>query len=140
MPNRRRGLWRSYRAAHYVVQAEPAFVLRVDHRSAALQALQRRYGVARSAFLTACNPRSQRFSAAANLRLRRQLEALVQRRGYVSLAGYGTDPAGRWGVEESLLIVGISTAEALGLARRFGQNALLVMAADAVPRLLWVLR
>ena len=133
-------LWRVYRAAHYVVQAEPAFVLGVDQRSGALQALQRSYGVARSVFLTACNPRSQRFNAAANLRLRCQLEALVQQRGYATLAGYGTDPAGRWGVEESLLIIGMGSAEAVALARRFGQNALLVMAADAVPRLLWIQR
>lgn len=90
--------------------------------------------------LTACNPRSQRFSKAANRRLRHQLEALVQRRGYASLPGYGTDPAGRWGVEESLLIFGMGAAEALALARRFGQNALLLIAADAVPRLLWAQR
>ncbi len=115
-------------------------MLRVDHHSHALRALQRRYGVACSVFLTACNPRSQRFSVAANLRLRRQLESLVYRRGYASLAGYGTDPAGRWGVEESLLIVGMGSAEAVALARRFGQNALLVIGADAVPRLWWTQR
>ena len=127
-----------YLAADYIVGGGEEFVLKVGCASRALLALHRRYGVNSSAFLTACNPRSQRRSGEANECAQRQLMSLVGRRGYVAVPGRGVDPAGAWPSEESVLVLGIRAAEACGLARRFGQNALLVMTADTVPRLVWV--
>lgn len=136
--HRNQALWRHYRAADYIVGAGEPFVLHVDRPSHALRALHRSQGVANSAFLTAWNPFSRRRSRAANDRAQHQLVALVRRRGYATLPGLGTDPADAWPGEESVLVLGMPAAEARVLALQFGQNALLAMAANAVPRLVWV--
>ena len=126
-----------YLAADYVVGGEDGFVLKVGCASAALRALHRAHGVSGSVFLTACNPGSRRRSAWQNDLAQRRLVSRIRLRGYVGLLGLGIDPAGAWPPEESVLVLGMPAAEALALARRFGQNALLVMAANAVPRLVW---
>jgi hypothetical protein len=126
-----------YLAADYLVLGGAPFTLKVDCASAPLQELQRRQGVDCSAFLTASNPGSLLRRDGENERAQRQLLSLLQQRGYAILPGRGVDPAGAWPPEESVLALGIRAEEARALARQFGQNALLVMAADAVPRLLW---
>ena len=56
-------------------------------------------------------------------------------RSYTILHGRGTDPSGAWPGEASVLVLGMSEAEARELGTRFGQNALLQAGADGVPRL-----
>jgi len=136
--NRARELRARYHAADYLVGGGGAFVLKVDCASSALLALHRRHGVDCSTFLTAFNPRSERRSFAANERAQRELESLLAQRGYHCVPGRGVDPAGRWPDEPSVLALGMPAGEAAALARQFDQNAALVMAADAVPRLVWV--
>lgn len=138
MPDRARALRLHYRAADYVVGTGQGFVLKVGRCSHPLRALQRGHGVSRSAFLTAWNPVSRRCSDAANQRAQQRLVSRLWRRGYLTLPGHGVDPAGAWPAEASVLVLGIPAGEACVLARQFGQNALLIMAADAVPRLAWV--
>lgn len=135
----RPGLRAHYLAARYVVGDGPeCFVLRVDASSEPLLALHRLHGVQCSAFLTACNPRSELRDAIENERAQHELVALLQQRGHVCVAGRGVDPAGRWPDEPSVLALGIAPADAEELALRFGQNALLVTGEDGVPRLHWM--
>ena len=64
-------------------------------------------------------------------RLEHELDAW----GLPWLRGEGVDPAGDWPGEPSLLVLGLDEAAARALARRFGQNAIVCAAADAVPHL-----
>ena len=128
----------AYRATDYVVEAvEGAFTLRVNEPSAALAALHARRGVQVSIYLSAWNPGSEPYAAAANDAAHARLCALLRDAGYEVIEGWGRDPSGEWPAERSLLVPGLHVPAALELARRFGQSAFLHAAADAVPRLVW---
>ena len=133
-----RELEAAYRAADYVVEAaEGAFTLRVDEASAALAALHARRGVRGSIYLSACNPGSTQRAAVHNAAAHGQLLAALAAAGLEGIEGWGRDPSDEWPAERSLLVPGLSLELAFELARRFGQNAFLHAAADAVPRLVW---
>lgn len=126
----------AYRAAHYRVEADPAFDLIPDQLSEALSALHSSHHVRGSAFITAANPASILFDSASNEARAAELEARVQNSGWVFLRGRGIDPKGEWPDEASLLILGISFKDACALAAELGQNALLWNGADAIARLI----
>ncbi|HEX7053206.1 MAG TPA: DUF3293 domain-containing protein [Burkholderiales bacterium] len=122
----------AYLKAEYVVR-EPPIVLRIGEPSAALDELIGEAGSA--AFLTAANPRSERRSHRENrLRLASLREAL-EAAGRRYLEGEGRDPSGAWPAEPSFLVLGMARAEALALARRFEQNALVWCEAGRAPEL-----
>jgi len=126
----------AYRAAHYAVDAPPAFVLRVGLPSRELDACQRRHGVHCSAFLTAANPASRVRAPAANAAGHRALLERLVAEASVVLPGRGVDPLAAWPDEASVLALGLTRTRAVALAREFGQAALLVAGEDATPRLL----
>jgi hypothetical protein len=126
----------AYRATRYAVDDRPVpFVLVVDEPSAALATCHRRHGVHCSAFLTAWNPHSQLAPADRNAAAGAALEQRLHAAGYRLLAGRGVDPSGAWPAEHSVLALGLERAAACAIAREFGQAALVVAGADAVPRL-----
>lgn len=129
----------AYRRTCYEVYTPTGLlVLQVDTPSAALLDVHRQLGVGVSAFLTAWNPASVAHSAAQNAAAH---ERLCQRLAVLELAywpGWGRDPTGEWPPEQSLFVPGLGLEAARGLALEFGQNAIVHMAADAVPRLIWV--
>ncbi len=128
----------AYRATDYVVEApQGAFTLRVGEASAALAALHARYGVDSSVYLSAWNPGSVPCAAADNDAAHARLSAALRRAGHLGIEGWGRDPSGEWPAERSLLVPGLALPLARELARRFGQNAFLHAATDAVPRLVW---
>ncbi|MHA3903076.1 DUF3293 domain-containing protein [Castellaniella sp. WN] len=122
-----------YRAAHYRIDTDPPLVLRIGQAHPALRPLFPQGGV----FLTACNPRSRRLRPAANARRLRALRRAVERLGHVWLPGRGLDPLGLWPDETGLWIPGLPLDEGLRLARRFGQNALVLCGPDTVAQLAW---
>ena len=128
----------AYRATDYVVEAaDGAFTLRVDEASAALAALHVRRGVGGSVFISAWNPLSVPRSAGENDSAHARLLVALRADGHEAIEGWGRDPSGEWPAERSLLVPGLALPRALELAQRFGQNALLQAAEDAVPRLVW---
>ncbi len=74
------------------------------------------------ALITAHNPLPNILSAEENQRRNEALAALLDRRGYSYFPALGQ--ADEW-KEESFLIVGIPLADALRIARSFGQVAIL---------------
>ncbi len=125
----------AYRETHYRVQGEPGFVLRVGQHSPPLAQLYNAESVNCSAFITACNPASQRLSDATNASRQTQLEAELTALGLRWLPAVGEHPSNQWPAERSVLVLGLPLKEARRLARQYGQNALLWSAADAVPEL-----
>lgn len=114
------------------------FVLRIDQPSAVLASCHEAFGVTRSAYLTAWNPRSEPTALENNQSAQLRLEAELMDAGFAYLRGEGVDPAGEWPGEPSVLVLGISADEAERLGRTYGQNAIVVAGRDVVPRLAMV--
>lgn len=115
----------AYRAASYeVVAGETVIRIRVDQACPGLENLLHAYGAATAALITAYNPRSRKQSAEDNAKSHVALLDAVESMGQEHLPSRGCDPEGQWPTEEGLLIFGISRGEALELARRFDQYAI----------------
>lgn len=112
-----------------------AFTLRIDEPSAELREAHARNGVSCSAFLTACNPGSQRIVDHENRRRHATLIRVLTAAGLRHWPGFGIDPDRSWPDEPSRLVFGIPLDEARTLGKRFAQNAMVWAGADAVPRL-----
>jgi hypothetical protein len=122
----------AYRATDYWVDDFPGgpFVIRTDELCRELADLQ-------WAFVTACNPLSQRLPGEANAARMVELENAVRGRWeYYHGRGVGRDVT--WPTEPSLLIVGIEKGDAVELAKRFGQNAIVTGRAGEPATLRWV--
>jgi hypothetical protein len=126
----------AYQRTEYRVRdGARAFVLRIEERSPMLHACHQSFGVTCSAFVTACNPRSRQTPQDENdAAMARLIDALAAT-GLRWLRGIGVDPAGDWPGEPSLLVLGLQESDAVALARRFDQNAIVWAGADAIPHL-----
>lgn len=128
-------LIRVYRETDYRAGEGPAATLRIDERSEALSRLYESSGHRCAAFITAYNPfsetRSVETNLAAHARLRAELIGLTRD----VLEGSGAHPSGRW-EERSFLALGVSREAAIMLGRQFGQNAVVWVGDDLIPRLI----
>nr|WP_243748855.1 DUF3293 domain-containing protein [Pseudomaricurvus alcaniphilus] len=127
----------AYLATEYrVLGNEEPFVLRIGEQSPDLLALFEQQPVKSACFLTACNSYSETVSAQQNSERQSQLQAELEELGPLLYLGEGADPNGKWPAEPSFLVVGIKCHQAMVLAVRFEQTAIVWMESDAVPRLL----
>lgn len=114
-----------YRATSYRVEEGPQrFAIRVGVRCAPLDALLAANGVEDWAYLTAHNPGGRRADPDANANAQTCLEAALRAAARPFLRGESVGDDGGWAPEPSLLVLGLPRAEALALARRFGQEAI----------------
>jgi hypothetical protein len=109
-------------------------VMRIDHRNADLGGLLDAAGVESAAFVTAWNPRSTVVSDEANGRAQEALIGKLETAGLGWWPGAGIDPASGH-AEDSFLILGIGAEEAEALAGAFGQDAIVLVGRDCVPKL-----
>ena len=116
----------AYGAAEYRVAG---CSLRIGRRSLTLDGLLAGMGVREAVLITACNPRSRLSCANRNARMMRRLRAMLRRRT-VFPAESG---AGRW--TEAQFLAAAPEAWACVVARRFGQNAMVVLRPCQKPRL-----
>ena len=132
----------AYRATEYQVTVgagfdSGAFILRIDEYSEPLLRLFAVWGHRCAAFITACNPFSMLQSHEKNLaacaHLRDRLEHLAQT-GWI-FEGESHDPSGAWPVEKSFLVLGLDLETSQALGKEFGQNAIVWIDSDAIPRL-----
>jgi hypothetical protein len=131
-----------YRRTEYrVADSGFAFTLRVDQPCAALLECMRHFQVTAVAYLTAWNPGSEPTADARNEAAQRALEEEIASRGWRFLYGEGVGADASWAPEPSLLVLGIPLEAACGLARKYGQNAIVTARPEdgAVPKLVLLL-
>lgn len=109
------------------------FTLRIGVRSEPLASLYASTGCASAVFIAAYNPFSQTQSDAANQAAHARLWADLHALGRPVFDGAGADPAGKWPVEPSYLVLGVDLDAAKTLGTRYQQNAVVWMGEDAVP-------
>lgn len=128
----------AFRATHYRFDASDGeLLLTVDAPSTDLAALLRSHGAASMAALTAFNPQGKVQLPSVNDRAQDLLRRDLAAGGFNFLPGRNEDPTGKWPVEESLLVLGISLADARALAARHDQVAFIwAEAVSATPRLI----
>lgn len=115
----------AYRATTYAVADGAArLAIRVGERCAPLDALLAARGLDEWAYLTAWNPGGRAADPAANQAAQAGLEAELAASGRPCLRGTSRSDAGDWPPEPSVLVLGLARAEALAIARRYGQEAL----------------
>jgi hypothetical protein len=130
------GLLQAFYETEYRVHTDPAVVLRIGEPSPTLRALHAAHGVTTSAFVTACNPRSQQLSEAANRARMDDIRARLRAAGFAFLAGIGQHPSNGWPGEESVFILGMGREAALQLGEELQQHAVVFAACEGQPELL----
>jgi len=80
--------------------------------------------VQRTALITAYNPFGEQVLPSINQSNQEQLLTEIESR-WNHLPAEGYDPSGQWTAEPSLLVIGISLDDALGLGRKYEQHAIL---------------
>lgn len=125
----------AYRETLYLVQHAPPFHLQLGQRSEEVARLHKLTRKDCCAFITACNPHSDKHGDADNARRQDQLARELKNRGLEFIAGVGRDPKGQWPDEPSYLVPGLSLQAAKKLGQQFAQNAIVWCGADATPRL-----
>ncbi len=110
--------------------------IRVGARCVELDALLEGSGHKGWAYVTAFNPNGEAASEAENQRAQARLEHELGTRGFQCYPGVGKADVGDWPPEVSVLILGISEAQALELGRRYGQAAIVLGAFEQPARLL----
>lgn len=118
-------LLRAYRATAYLALLPdgPSAEARIGRPSPGMDGLLARLGARSGTFVTAWNPRSRPAPEAENRAAGARLLAEARARGWRALPHRGQGDAGDWPPEEGLLVLDLDRAEALALARRHGQNA-----------------
>lgn len=128
---------RAYLATNYRIgRGSECVVLRVGVRSDELRALFAAHGVDSGAFLTACNPQGRLLAADANARAHAALHRLLLDRGLHAIEGEGSAEGADWPAEASWFALGLSLTEATEIGVHFNQDAIVWVAADAVPELI----
>jgi hypothetical protein len=128
----------AYRATSYFVDGPNGrFAVRVGRPPAQLDALLAAHGVETWMIITAFNPGSVPTPSIRNEARQRDLETVVAESGRPFFRGEGQGDDGAWAPETSLLVLGVSSGEAVALARDFGQLAVVFGKRGGAARLLW---
>ena len=88
------------------------------------------------AFITAWNPYSTSLALQINQERNKRLTKLLENNNLFYMVGLGVDPEGKWMSEESYLVFNIGKLNALNLAKKFEQNAILYGNLKRPPELL----
>lgn len=125
----------AYLETHYRVFGATPTTLKVGEANPALAALHGAQRVQCSAFITACNPFSQRCDDESNAVRLDSLARELKQRGLAFIDGVGEHPSNEWPGEASFLVLGLLREAAKMLGTQYGQNAILWSGDDATPQL-----
>ena len=127
----------NYRCAIYQIGTGPdTITLPIDQYSESLSPQLAASDPSCALFITAFNPFSQRKNYQENLACNTKLYIELNQHAHLIMGGISSDPLGRWPAEEGFLAFGINLKAAEALGKRFGQNAIVWIDTDAMPRLI----
>ena len=122
----------SYHSAVYHFGVEPSAIgLCIDQYSEPLSKVIAESGDRFAVFISAYNPGSLIQSLESNRAAHDDLRSHSNR----IIEGVASDPSGAWPPEKGFLAVGVDLVTAQRLGDQYGQNAILWIDEDAVPRL-----
>jgi hypothetical protein len=128
----------AYRATDYRVDGPHGpFVIRIGEFSIDVEQLLFDEVEFDWAYLTACNPGSERLADDANARRTQELRDRLRCRWHHVYDGVSVGRDGTWR-EPSFMVLGMTEDEAVQIGRRFGQNAVVVGRMAEPARLVWV--
>lgn len=128
-------LLNAYMETEFRILLEPMIVLNVERHQPELVALHAHHGVSCSAFVTACNPYSQPYSAQVNAERQVMLARELSVLGLRFLPALGIHPSGQWPGEASFMVLGMDLGQAKALGQRLEQNAIVWTGVDGIPAL-----
>jgi hypothetical protein len=128
----------AYLATDYWVEDAPngPFAIRVGALNVDLEEVLLEEVAVEWAYVTACNPESVPLSDEENKARTDELRETLVEAGLRFYEGVAVDPDGNWR-EPSFLVLELSEGDALRLAKRFGQNAIVVGHIAEPARLVW---
>lgn len=128
----------AYVHTSYIVDAEGREIgVRIGEPSPELDGLLARWNAKSGTFITAANPRSERWSADANRAALRRLAARLAEDGRRALAHRGVGDDGNWPPEHGFFVLDLAEADAVRLAEAFGQYAVVIADLGRAPRLVF---
>ena len=128
----------AYEKALYAVLGKPELLIRIGEPNSDLDELLEAEGATTAAYITAANPRGEAMSAWKNEIANAALVQSQTEAGYRCFEGEGRDPQERWTPERSVLVVGISRAQAEAVGRAFEQNAIVFVEKGRAPELVLI--
>jgi hypothetical protein len=128
------------RTTYRVFAGGRPIAFRTGAHKPALDALLERTGARYWAHLTAWNPGTEMLDESENRERQLRLVGDAARLGCDVLPGEGRSDDGKWPAEESAFVVGISERDAVRLAARYGQWAILAGDRGGPVRLVWCRR
>lgn len=114
-------LEKKFKSARYFVKNSGIYI-HIGNSNPEIDAILEDYEKESWAFITAWNPQGQSLPKEENLE--RQIQLLLEIKDYILMEGRGESPDGTW-YEDSFLILGINKKEALAIADKFDQAAIL---------------
>lgn len=130
-------LIQAYLAAQYQAQitSDCSMTLHIGKVSKSLVTYMHTINIRTATYLTACNPASRIATPAANQSAMTRLHKQLSRYTKHIYAGESIDPAGKWPAEASFLALGIDLPTIITIGQLFGQNAIVWINSDAIPKL-----
>jgi hypothetical protein len=127
----------AYLRTSYIVHAPGQRIdARIEEPCPALDALLARQGASTGVFITAVNPKSAELSPEENAAANRALEAALAAAGVRALPHEGVADKGDWS-EKGFFALGLGRSQAVALAERFGQYAVVFCEIGRKPALLF---
>ena len=124
-----------YRETDYQVHGPEPFSLKVGLPSEPLRRLFKQHRCDCAAFITACNPYSQKLAPSVNVHRHLDLMTDLASRSLIFIEGIGIGQDPDWPGEASCLIFGLALEASRVLGHKFNQNAIVWCDQEAMPEL-----
>jgi hypothetical protein len=126
------------RTTYRVSTANGPVDIRIGVRNSALDRVLDEHRASECVFVTASNPGSLANSEYENARRNAELEQALREAGLPYLQGSGVPDVSGWQAEDSYLVLGMSKPDAIALAKRWGQCAVVWGTRGSTPELVWI--
>ena len=126
------------RTTYRISTANGPVDIRIGVRNTALDRILDEHRVSEWVFITASNPGSRAKPEHENACRNAELEQVLRETGWQYLQGSGVPDESGWQPECSYLVLGITKVDAIAIAKRWGQCAIVWGTLGSTPELVWI--